>query len=369
MQPVNPDPLPLRRIDHIEFYVGNAKQSSVYYTQAFGFLNTAYRGFETGDRERASYVMEQGRIRFVLTAGTTSDSPIAEHAYRHGDGVAVIAIEVPDAAEAYHATTSRGATGVIEPTCEEDTHGVLRYSAIRSFGDTLIKFVERDAYDGVFAPGYKARAVPRGQHHDGVGLREIDHIVGNVEKGMMDHWVDFFARVMGFSQLVHFDDQDISTEYSALMSKVMQDGTGRIKFPINEPAEGRRRSQIQEYLDYYGGAGVQHVAMLTGDIVATVRELRERGVEFLRVPHTYYDELEGRVGPIKEPLEELAELGILVDRDDEGYLLQIFTQAVEDRPTVFFEIIQRRGSRGFGIGNFKALFESLEREQAIRGNL
>ena len=363
------DFLPLRRIDHIEFYVGNAKQSSVYYAQAFGFLNTAYRGFETGDRERASYVMEQGRIRFVLTAGTTADSPIAQHAYRHGDGVAIIAIEVPDAAEAYQVTTSRGAQGVIEPTSEEDAHGVFRYSAIQSFGDTLIKFVQRDEYDGVFAPGYKARAVPRQERHEGVGLVEIDHIVGNVEKGMMDHWVDFFARIMGFSQLVHFDDRDISTEYSALMSKVMQDGTGRIKFPINEPAEGRRRSQIQEYLDYYGGPGVQHVAMLTGDILKTVRGLRNRGVEFLHVPETYYEELSDRVGPIDEPIEELAELGILVDRDDEGYLLQIFTKAVEDRPTVFFEIIQRRGSRGFGIGNFKALFEALEREQAIRGNL
>ncbi len=369
MTNATPDSFPILKLDHIEFYVGNAKQSSVYYSQSFGFLNTAYRGFETGDRERASYVMEQGRVRFVLTAGTTADSPIAKHAYRHGDGVAVIAIEVPDAAEAYRVTTERGAEGAIEPTTEEDAHGRLAYSAIRSFGDTLIKFVERTHYDGVFAPGFRACGVPVDRFHAGVGLREIDHIVGNVEKGMMNRWVDFFAQTMGFSQLVHFDENDISTEYSALMSKVMQDGTGRIKFPINEPAEGRRRSQIQEYLDYYGGPGVQHVAMLTSDIVATVRQLCERGIEFLRVPQTYYEDLSQRVGPIQEPLDDLAELGILVDRDDEGYLLQIFTKAVEDRPTVFFEIIQRRGSRGFGIGNFKALFESLEREQEIRGNL
>ncbi len=350
MSPPSLDSFPILRLDHVEFYVGNAKQSSVYYTNTFGFLHTAYRGFETGDRDRASYVMEQGRIRLVLTAGTSSDSPIAQHAFRHGDGVAVIALEVEDVSEAYRVTTSRGARGAMEPCWLEDPHGRYGTAVIHSFGDTLIKFVQRREYGGVFAPGFKARAVPKGRFHEGVGLRDIDHIVGNVEKGAMNQWVDFFARTMGFSQLVHFDDKDISTEYSALMS-------------------GKKRSQIQEYLDYYGGPGVQHLAMITGDIVQTVRQLRERGVEFLEVPATYYDTLTERVGPIDEPLDDLAELGILVDRDDEGYLLQIFTKAVEDRPTVFFEIIQRRGSRGFGVGNFKALFEALEREQAIRGNL
>ena len=363
------DFFPIQGIDHIEFYVGNAKQAAVFYATTFGFLNTGYLGFETGQRDRASYLLEQGDIRMVLTTATTPDHPIAEHVHRHGDGVAVIALRVPDAEAAYSVTTARGARGVIEPTVERDAHGALRYAAIAAYGDTILKFVDRSDYDGLFAPGFKARAVPRGDRHEGVGLLRIDHIVGNVEDGKMNEWVEFFARTMGFTQLAHFDDNDISTEYSALMSKVMQDGEGRVKFPINEPAEGKRKSQIQEFLDYYGGPGVQHVAFLTEDIIATISQLKERGVEFLYVPETYYDDLRERVGTIDEPVDQIARLGILVDRDDEGYLLQLFTKPVEDRPTVFFEIIQRKGSRGFGVGNFKALFEALEREQAVRGNL
>ncbi len=360
------DFFPIRRIDHVEFYVGNARQAAVYYEKCFGFRRTAYRGLETGTRDRASYVLEQGDIRFVMTTALGGEHPIARSVLRHGDGVAVVALEVPDAAAAYEATTSRGASGAIAPTEVADETGILRHAAVHGYGDTLFQFIERDDYDGAFAPGYTA--VTNGVTDD-VGLVEIDHIVGNVELGAMDKWVRFFADTMGFTQLVHFDDESISTEYSALMSKVMQDGTGRIKFPINEPAEGRRKSQIAEYLEYYGGPGVQHIALATKDIVRTVSELRRRGVEFLRVPQTYYDDLEMRVGRIEEPVTRLAELGILVDRDDEGYLLQIFTRPVEDRPTVFFEFIQRHGSRGFGEGNFKSLFEALEREQALRGNL
>mgnify|MGYP005837702643 CR=1 FL=1 len=366
------DFLPIKRIDHVEFYVGNAKQAAHYYRTGFGFANTAYSGLETGNRERASYVMEQHNIRLVLSAALGPDHPIARSVWLHGDGVAVIALEVPDAAAAYRETTRRGATGAIPPTQVEDDHGVLRYSAIRAYGDTLIKFVDRSDYHGVFMPGYVARNgyATNGQGKpEGIGLMAIDHMVGNVELGAMNRWVQFFAETMGFSQLLHFDDKDISTEYSALMSKVMQDGTGKVKFPINEPAEGRKKSQIQEYLDYYYGPGVQHLALSTGNIIAAVQTLRNNGIEFLRVPTTYYDELEARVGKINEPIDVLAELGVLVDRDDEGYLLQIFTKPVEDRPTVFYEIIERHGSRGFGKGNFKALFEAIEREQAARGNL
>ncbi|MCA9941765.1 MAG: 4-hydroxyphenylpyruvate dioxygenase [Anaerolineales bacterium] len=368
------DFLPIKSIDHVELYVGNAKQSAHYYRTGFGFANTAYSGLETGNRDNASYVMEQGKIRLVLTTSFSPDNPIARHCHLHGDGVAVIAMEVPDAASAYRETTKRGATGAIPPTRVEDEHGIFSYAAIRTYGDTLIKFVDRSAYNGPFAPGYVARngfgngTTPR-QRHKGLGLAVIDHMVGNVELGAMNRWVEFFAMTMGFSQLIHFDDQDISTEYSALMSKVMQDGTGKVKFPINEPAEGKKKSQIQEYLDYYYGPGVQHIACSTGDILATVKQLRDNGVEFLRVPTTYYADLEARVGKIDEPVDELADLGILVDRDEEGYLLQIFSKPVQDRPTLFFEIIERHGSRGFGKGNFKALFESLEREQALRGNL
>jgi 4-hydroxyphenylpyruvate dioxygenase len=363
------DSFPIKGIDHIEFYVGNAKQSAAYYRDGFGFLNTAYRGMETGDRDVASYVLEQGNIRFVVSAATVRDHPIALHAHKHGDGVAVIAMEVPDAEYAYEFTTSRGATGITPPTTLSDDAGDLQYSVIQGYGDTQFKFVERTRYRNGFAPGYEVRDVIDGRRHKGIGLASVDHIVGNVERGCMDKWVRFFEHVMGFSTLVHFDDKDIATEYSALMSKVVQNGTGKIKFPINEPAEGRRKSQIQEYLDYYGGPGVQHVALTTPDIVATVSALRERGIEFLQVPNTYYEELGDRVGAIRESMEDIAKLNILVDRDEEGYLLQIFTKPVEDIPTIFFEIIQRHGSQGFGIGNFKALFEAIEKQQALRGNL
>jgi 4-hydroxyphenylpyruvate dioxygenase len=369
------DFLPIKKMDHIELYVGNAKQAAHYYRTAFGFANTAYSGLETKNRDRASYVMEQRNIRMVLSTSLNPDSAMARHAWLHGDGVAVIALEVPDAASAYAETVKRGATGAIKPTSEEDEYGVYRYSAIRAYGDTIIKFVDRSEYKGVFAPGYVGRngfgngTGKTGRDHKGYGLAHIDHMVGNVELGAMNRWVQFFAQTMGFSQLIHFDDQDISTEYSALMSKVMQDGTGKVKFPINEPAEGKKKSQIQEYLDYYIGPGVQHIALSTNDILNTVTTLRDNGVEFLRVPSTYYADLERRVGKINEPVDKLEELGILVDHDEEGYLLQIFSKPVEDRPTVFFEIIERHGSRGFGKGNFKALFESIEREQELRGNL
>lgn len=368
------DFLPIKGIDHVELFVGNAKQAAHFYRTGFGYTPTAYSGLETGQRGHASYVVEQGMIRLVLTASLGPDDAVARHTRLHGDGVGVIALSVPDTAAAYRESTARGATGAIPPTALEDDHGVYRYSAIRCYGDTLIKFVDRSDYKGPFAPGYTARntngnGVNARGRHQGVGLAHIDHMVGNVELGAMNRWVEFFALTMGFSQLLHFDDEDISTEYSALMSKVMQDGTGKVKFPINEPAEGKKKSQIQEYLDYYYGPGVQHIACSTGDIVDTVTQLRGNGIEFLRVPTTYYETLEDRIGPIDEPVEKLADLGILVDRDEEGYLLQIFTKPVGDRPTLFYEIIERHGSRGFGKGNFKALFEAIEREQDLRGNL
>ena len=367
------DFLPINRVDHIEFYVGNARQAAHYYKTAFGFVQTAYSGLETGNRERASYVLEQHNIRLVLSSALSPDNPIARLAHLHGDTVAVVAVEVPDAAGAYRETTKRGATGAIAPTEIEDEQGVYRAAAIRMYGDTLMKFVERGKYRGAFAPGYKAvdYAGPRNAQGKptGFGLMHVDHIVGNVELGAMNRWVEFFAQTMGFEQLRHFSDNDIHTEYSALMSKVMMNGNGKIKFPINEPAEGRKKSQIQEYLDYHYGPGVQHLALSTGNIVEAVTRLRDSGVEFLRVPTAYYQELEARVGKINEPIDKLAALGVLVDRDEEGYLLQIFSKPVEDRPTVFYEIIERHGSRGFGVGNFKALFESIEREQELRGNL
>lgn len=365
------DFLPIKCVDHVELYVGNARQAAHFYRTGFGFVNSAYSGLETGNRSNASYVMEQGKIRLVLSTPFGPDNAMARHIHLHGDGVGAIGLEVDDAGRAYAEATKRGATGAIAPTQVEDEHGVFRFSAIRAYGDTLVKFVDRGNYRGSFAPGFVARAAGNGQNgrHVGIGLAHIDHIVGNVELGAMNRWVDFFAHTMGFSQLVHFDDEDISTEYSALMSKVMQDGTGKVKFPINEPAEGKKKSQIQEYLDYYQGPGVQHLALSTGDIIATVTQLRDNGIDFLRVPSTYYEALESRVGKIDEPVAMLSELGILVDRDEEGYLLQIFTKPVQDRPTLFFEIIERHGSRGFGKGNFKALFESIEREQALRGNL
>jgi 4-hydroxyphenylpyruvate dioxygenase len=357
---------PIQSFDHLEFYVGNAKQAAAFYDNCFGFACKAYRGLETGDRDLASYVLEQGNIRFVLTAALSPSHPVARHVLEHGDGVGTIALRVPDARRAFEETVKRGAKGAEEPREDSDEHGVLRSAAIHAYGDTLIRFVERDEYGGPFAPGFQAEESSNGTS---AGLHTIDHVVGNVELGAMNRWVDFFANTLGFSQLLHFDDKQISTEYSALMSKVMQDGTGKIKFPINEPAEGKRKSQIAEYLEYYNGPGVQHVACQTNDIIGTVSALRERGVDFLNVPGTYYEDLEKRVGKIDEPIDKLAELGILADRDDDGYLLQIFTRPVEDRPTVFYEVIERHGARGFGEGNFKSLFEAIEREQARRGNL
>ena len=366
------DFFPIQGFDHLELYVGNARQAAVFYSACFGFTNTAYRGLETGCRDAASYLMEQGQVRLVLTTALRPNHRVARSVHLHGDGVGAIALRVPDAARAYRECTERGAVGACAPAEERDDRGILRHAAVHAYGDTLIRFVERDDYAGAFAPGFEPRdAIERSAigPSDGAGLTEIDHVVGNVELGGMDRWVRFFAETMGFSQLVHFDDKAISTEYSALMSKVMQDGTGRVKFPINEPATGRRKSQIEEFLEYYRGPGVQHIACATDDIVETVSRMRAAGVEFLRVPATYYEDLERRVGKIDESMDELAELGILADRDDEGYLLQIFTQPVEDRPTVFYEIIQRHGARGFGEGNFKSLFEAIEREQALRGNL
>ncbi|MCL6434605.1 MAG: 4-hydroxyphenylpyruvate dioxygenase [Leptolyngbyaceae cyanobacterium HOT.MB2.61] len=366
---------PIKRFDHLEFYVGNARQASLFYSKCFGFANTAYQGLETGNRDVASYVMEQGEIRFVLSTALSPDHAIAHSVLQHGDGIAIIALEVPDAISAYKETTARGAISAIPPTEAEDGYGILRYSAIHAYGDVLIKFVDRTDYQGMFVPGFvpchrgTVHQVPLDEHPNHVGLKAIDHIVGNVELGQMDRWVQFFADVLGFNLLVHFDDEAIFTEYSALMSKVMQDSTGRIKLPINEPAKGKRKSQIEEYLEYNRAPGIQHVALATDNIIATVTKLREAGVSFLRVPKTYYENLESWVGKIDEPIEKLAELGILVDRDEEGYLLQIFTKPVQDRPTLFFEVIERHGSQGFGEGNFKALFEAIEREQALRGNL
>ena len=362
------DFLPINGTDYVEFYVGNAKQSAHYYRTAFGFSQAAYSGPETGSRERVSYVLQQGKIRIVLTAALGPDSPIAEHVRMHGDGVHDIALWVDDAASAFAETTRRGGRSVIEPSVLSDEQGELRRAAIAAYGQTIHTFVERKDYRGVFMPGYVPSTTPDGVAQP-VGLLHIDHIVGNVGWGEMNTWVTFYEKVMGFHLFQHFDDRDISTEYSALMSKVMANGNGRIKFPINEPAEGRKKSQIEEYLEFYRGPGVQHIACATNDIVQTVHRLRAQGVEFLRVPQAYYRELTGRIGAIDEPLETLENLGILVDRDDEGYMLQIFTKPVEDRPTLFFEIIQRKGSRSFGRGNFKALFEAIEREQALRGNL
>jgi 4-hydroxyphenylpyruvate dioxygenase len=362
------DFLSLNGIDHIEFYVANAKQAAHFYRTALGMSLTAYRGPENGSRDCVSYVLEQKKIRFVLTTALRSDHAIAEHVHKHGDGVHSLALSVDDAESAWKETTARGAQSVREPETIRDEHGEARLSSIALYGDTIHTFVERRNYAGPFLPGFSAVPGPDSLAKP-TGLLQIDHMVGNVGWGEMNRWVAFYRDVMGFRQYQHFDDKDISTEYSALMSKVMASDNDRIKFPINEPAEGKRKSQIEEYLDFYGGPGVQHIAMVTGNIVQTVTQLRAQGIEFLRVPNTYYEDLERRVGRIDEPVEELSRLGILVDRDDEGYMLQIFTKPVEDRPTLFFEIIQRKGSRGFGKGNFKALFEAIEREQALRGNL
>jgi 4-hydroxyphenylpyruvate dioxygenase len=361
------DFLPLKGTDHVEFYVGNARQAAYYYRTAFGMSLVAYAGPETGQRDRASYVVQQGKIRFVLTTSLSPNSPIADHVARHGDGVRVIALEVEDARQSWLETTARGARSVAAPAETADESGRIITSSIAAYGDTVHTFVERGHYNGPFLPGFRA------EHADTVarptGLKHVDHMVGNVGWHAMDEWVEFYANVMGFQLYQHFDDKDISTEYSALMSKVMSNGNGYVKFPINEPAEGRRKSQIEEYLDFYKGPGVQHIALATDNILSTVSLMQQQGVEFLTVPHTYYTELAARIGRIDEPIEELEKLGILVDRDDEGYMLQIFTRPVEDRPTLFYEIIQRKGSRSFGKGNFKALFEAIEREQELRGNL
>ncbi len=361
------DVFPINGTDYIEFYVGNAKQASHYYRAAFGFQLVAYRGPETGTRDRVSYVLQQGKVRFVLTTALTPSGEIADHVARHGDGVKDLALWVDDAREAFRGATERGAAPVHEPRVLRDDDGEIVVAAIRTYGDTIHSLVERRNYRGGFMPGFKT-VVPRFAPA-GVGLQYVDHCVGNVELGKMNEWVGFYERVMGFKNLISFDDKDISTEYSSLMSKVVSSGNERIKFPINEPAQGRKKSQIDEYLEFYHGPGVQHMALATDDIVHTVTALRDHGVEFLSVPTSYYDDLQGRVGKIDEPVDVLAQLGILVDRDPDGYLLQIFSKPIQDRPTVFYEIIQRKGARSFGKGNFKALFEAIEREQAARGNL
>jgi 4-hydroxyphenylpyruvate dioxygenase len=360
------DEMPLLGIDHIELYVGNAVQAAHWFTHALGFRASAYAGLETGVRDRSSHVVEQGGIRMVLTAPLHGGSEIARHVADHGDGAKVVALRVPDAEEAYRVAVRRGARGMHEPEERSDEHGPVRLATIATYGETLHTFVEREGYRGPFLPGYAA--VEGGRDEEGL-LEGIDHVVGNVELGRLDEWVGYYERVFGFTEMIHFSDRDISTEYSALMSKVMADGKGRIKFPINEPAEGKRKSQIEEYLEFYGGAGVQHIALATTDIVRTVSELRARGVLFLATPGSYYEELPARIGEIDEDVADLRRLGILADRDDEGYLLQIFTRPLGDRPTIFLEVIERHGARGFGEGNFKALFEAIEREQAKRGNL
>ncbi|HMS09245.1 MAG TPA: 4-hydroxyphenylpyruvate dioxygenase [Pyrinomonadaceae bacterium] len=387
------NPLGLKKIHHVEFFVGNAKQAEFYYRKAFGFSRVAYRGLETGDREVTSYVLRQNRVNFVLTTPLTPEHPAAEHIKQHGDGVRDIAFQVEDADHAYHEAVKRGAKGITEPHEMTDANGTVRHAAIATYGDTIHSFYSYQAsatpsadrpsgsadgaataaqqervyaYSGAFLPGFTEQLVPGEE----VGIQLVDHIVGNVELGKMNYWCDFYRDVMGFERYITFDDKDISTEYSALMSIVMSDGGHNIKFPINEPAEGKGgKSQIQEYIDFYGSAGAQHVALLCKDILHTVAKLQENGIEFLRVPDTYYDEIPARVGEIDESVEDLKRLGILVDRDDEGYLLQIFTKPVEDRPTVFYEILQRKGCKGFGKGNFKALFVSIEEEQRRRGNL
>ena len=361
------DFMPLNGIDHVEMFVGNAAQSAYFYEHAFGFRPVAYAGLETGLRDRTSYVLEQGRIRLVLTGALRSGSEIAAHHARHGDGIRSIALSVPDASAAHAEAVARGARSLAEPAHTSDEHGTVRTASIAAYGETLHTFVDRSDYDGPFLPGYEA--VPSDRLESDDLLLAIDHIVGNVELGHMEEWVRFYEEVFGMVEMVHFSDEAISTEYSALMSKVVASGNGRIKFPINEPAEGLKRSQIDEYLDFYEGPGAQHVAVASRDIVGTVSALRERGVEFLAIPDAYYDEVPDRVPEVAGQLDDLRSQGILVDHDDEGYLLQIFTKPVGDRPTVFFEVIERHGATGFGAGNFKALFEAIEREQDRRGNL
>jgi 4-hydroxyphenylpyruvate dioxygenase len=360
------DFLQIKSVDHVHFYVGNARHAMYYWWKAFGLTPIAYSGLETGNRDFASYVLQSGQTRFVVSAPYSPSSPLASHHMVHGDGVKVIALEVDNVEKAWNETTARGGRSAWAPREEKDENGIYRTSAIQAYGETLHVFVDRSDYNGAFAPTYRPIT---DKQADSTGIAAVDHIVGNVQLGKMNQWVNFYHQVMGFRLLRHFDDKDISTEYSALMSKVVQNGNGRVKFPINEPAEGKRKSQIEEYLDYYLTPGVQHVALITGDIIATVEKLRRNGVEFLRVPDTYYEMLPDRVGRIDEDYKAIQELGILADRDDEGYLLQIFSRPIQDRPTMFIEIIQRHGSQSFGKGNFKALFESIELEQARRGNL
>lgn len=362
------DFLPLEGTDYVEFYVGNAKQAAHYYMSAFGFQALAYAGPETGIKDRVSYAVRQHKLTFVLTTPLKPGNEIADHIYKHGDGVKVLALRVDDAANAWKETTKRGAESYLKPHSAKDENGEVVMSGIHTYGDTVHLFIERKNYHGVFMPGFRGWNNPYFKPAD-TGLQYVDHCVGNVGWNQMNPWVSFYENVMGFRNILSFDDEDISTEYSALMSKVMSNGNGFVKFPINEPAEGKKKSQVEEYLEYYNGEGVQHVALATNDIVKTVTELRRRGVEFLQVPTSYYDDLLNRVGDIDEDLKPLKELGILVDRDNEGYLLQLFTKPVEDRPTIFFEIIQRKGATSFGKGNFKALFEAIEREQEARGNL
>ena len=359
------DFLPLLGTDHVEFYVGNAKQAAYYYQQAFGFELVAYAGPETGVRDRASYVLQQNKLRFVLTTSFDPDSAISEHVRKHGDGVKVLALWVDDAGKSWYETTSRGAKSAIAPATHTDEQGEVKTASIHTYGDTIHTFVERKNYKGVFMPGFKPAksTFPI----KSTGMQHVDHCVGNVELGKMNDWIKFYEDVMGFKMIITFDDNDISTEYSALMSKVVSNGNGYVKFPINEPAAGKKKSQIDEYLEFYKGPGVQHIAIATNNVIETVTDLQSRGVEFLKVPTSYYDELQARVGKIDENIDDLKKLGVLVDRDDEGYLLQIFSKPVEDRPTLFFEIIQRKGAKSFGKGNFKALFEAIEREQALRG--
>ena len=361
------DFLPLKGTDYVEFYVGNAKQASLFYQHCFGFELVAYAGPETGVRNQASYVIQQNKIRFVLTSSLVPDSAISDHVKKHGDGVKVLALWVDDATQSFKETTMRGAVAASEPKTLKDEFGEVVVSSIKTYGETLHTFVERKNYKGAFLPGFKA--VKNSLKVNPIGLKYVDHCVGNVELGQMNTWVDFYEQVMGFKLLLTFDDKDISTEYSALMSKVVSNGNGYIKFPINEPAKGKKKSQIEEYLDFYKGPGVQHIAIATDDIIETVSELRKRGVEFLYVPDTYYEDVLDRVGHINEDFQQLKKQNILIDRDEEGYLLQIFTKPVQDRPTLFFEIIERNGAKSFGKGNFKALFESIEREQELRGNL
>jgi len=366
---VTHDPFPVNGLDHIRFYVGNAKQAAHYYSTAFGMTLVAYRGPEQGERDHAEYVLRSGSARFVLTGGVHRDAPATQHYERHGDGIADIALDVPDVDTAYKYAVSQGATGLIEPHDEEDEHGVVRVAAIAAYGETRHTLVDRSRYNGPWLPGFVARdpIVAPGRRL----FQAVDHIVGNVELGAMDRWVEFYHRVMGFTNMAEFIGDDIATDYSALMSKVVASGSRKVKFPLNEPAIGRKKSQIDEYLEFYGGPGAQHIALATNDILRTIDTMRAAGVEFLSTPDSYYEdpELRARIGTVRVPIDELQSRGVLVDRDEDGYLLQIFTKPVQDRPTVFFELIERHGSLGFGKGNFKALFEAIEREQERRGNL